>query len=188
MKKFMLLVLALLLVFCVSCTKDTGNEIPDDKTNDVVATDTNDKTDETDTTDETEDTSEITLYYSDKDARGLCAETRQIPSDKTEDALYVVTELLKGTKSENLVNTIPSNTKVNSCAVSDKTCTLDLSSDFISKQGTANEQLAIYSVVNTLCSLDGVDEVQFLIDGQKVMIFGSYIFDEPFSFDDTVVR
>ena len=131
---------------------------------------------------------EVVLYYSNKDASGLFADKIVVPADKADDALFIAEELLKGPQNEELINVIPEGTKVNSCVVSDGLCTLDLSREFISKQGTANEQMAIYSVVNTLCALDSVDEVEFLIDGESVMIFGSYIFDEPFSADDTMIR
>lgn len=184
MKRLLVLLFALLLVFSVACTKNTEEDVLGEGGDNPTITDVTD----TKNKDDEEDNAQVVLYYSDKDARGLCPEVRNVPSDKANDALFVATELFKGAESDELVNTIPANTKINSCVVSDGLCTLDLSSEFISKQGTANEELAIYSVVNTLCRLDGIDEVQFLIDGQKVMIFGSYIFDEPFSEDTSLVR
>ncbi len=168
MKRFIVLFSAVCLLFVSSCTpkkpvtKEINTQTPQKQ---VVK----------------EATKDITLYYADKDAADLYSEIRTVPADKADDAYFVLEELLKGTSLENLTNSIPKGTKVNSCTVENGLCTLDLSADFISKQGTANEQMAIYSVVNTLCCLDGIDEVQFLIDGQKVKIFGSYIFDEPFS-------
>ena len=169
MKKIIVLFSAVCLLFASSCTpkkKPVTQEINPPTPQKQVVEDT---------------TMDITLYYADKDAASLCAETRTVPSDKANDASFVISELLKGTSQDNLTNSIPMGTRVNSCTVENGLCTLDLSAEFISKQGTANEKMAIYSVVNTLCCLDGVDEVQFLIDGQKVKIFGSYIFDEPFS-------
>ncbi len=170
MKKIIVLFSAVCLLFASSCTpkKPVTQEInPPIPQKQVVE----------------QTTKDITLYYADKDAASLCAETRTVPSDKANDASFVIGELLKGTSQDNLTNSIPEGTKINSCTVENGLCTLDLSAEFISKQGTANEKMAIYSVVNTLCLLDGIDEVQFLIDGQKVKIFGSYIFDEPFSPD-----
>jgi len=102
--------------------------------------------------------------------------------------IFVLNELIGGTLNSELVNVIPPQTKVNSATCENGICTVDLSADFISKNGTASEQMAIYSVVNTLCSMDGIDKVQFIIDGKKIMIFGSYIFDQPFEADMSIVK
>ncbi len=177
MKKILVLTLAAIIMLSASCSFGTK---PADKEIVNVNKETEDNIKDA--------TSKVTLYYTDKDASYLCAEVREVPADKADDASFVVNELLKGTDNKELVNVIPKGTRVNSVAVEDGLCTLDLSADFISSQGTANEQMSIYSVVNTLCLLDSVDSVRFLIDGKAVMIFGSYIFDEPFTEDNTIVR
>ncbi len=133
-------------------------------------------------------TEEITLYYASTDAAYLVTEVMEVPSDKAEDPSYVLGKLLDGPSEDGLVNAITKGTNINSVKTEDGLCTVDLSAEFIEKSGTANERMAIYSVVNTLCGLDGVDKVQFLIDGKKIMIFGSYIFDEPFEADKSIVK
>ncbi len=131
---------------------------------------------------------EITLYYASNDAAYLVAESSEAPSDKAEDPSYVLGKLFEGPSDDVLVNAITKGTKVNSVNTEDGLCTVDLSAEFIEKSGTANERMAIYSVVNTLCGLDGIDKDQFLIDGKKIMIFGSYIFDEPFEADESIIK
>lgn len=133
-------------------------------------------------------TEEITLYYASTDAEYLVTESHKVPKDKADDASYVMEKLLAGPVSDGLVNAIAKDTKINSVKVENGICTVDLSGEFIEKSGTANERMAIYSVVNTMCGLDGADKVQFLIDGKKIMIFGSYIFDEPFEADISIVK
>lgn len=176
MKKIIVFLIAVSMLFAVSCNLRGVNKpkIPQkDDGQEVVNTPAKDK---------------ITLYYTDSDASGLYAEVREVDSSKSEDAAFIAEELLKGSTNKELINAIPEGTRLNSCTVKDGLCTVDLSAEFISKNGTANEHLSIYSVVNTLCLLDSVSEVRFLIDGKEVMIYGSYIFDEPFSADSTIIK
>ena len=176
MKKVIILMLAFCMVFAASCgTKSTDKPQTPEKPVQPKPV-------------EAPITEDIKLYYTDNGASGLYAEVRKIEASKAKDPKVIVEELLKGTTSDKLVNVIPEGTKLNSCTVDGGLCTLDLSSQFVSKNGTANEQLSIYSVVNTLCLLDDIEEVRFLIDGKEVMIYGSYIFDEPFAPDTTIVK
>ena len=176
MKRIIVLLLAFCMIFAVSCgSKSTDKPQAPEKPQEPKPI-------------EEPATESITLYYTDSGASGLYAEERKIDASKAKDAATVAQELLKGTTSDRLVSVIPEGTKLNSCTVQDGICTLDLSSQFISNSGTANEQLSIYSVVNTLCLLDDVEEVKFLIDGKEVTIYGSYIFSEPFEPDTTIVK
>ena len=51
---------------------------------------------------------------------------------------------------------------------------MNFKSGFVEKNSgdTVNEKLVIYSVVDSLCFLDNVHCVQFLVDGKKVDTFG----------------
>lgn len=176
MKKFLALTLAFLLVFLGGCTEKTNNsrEITNHKTGEIEEV--------------RQEEAEITLYYADKAATFLVPEVRSAEAKDASDSSFVLSELISGTENDELVNVIPAGTKVNSVTNEDGTCTVDLSPEFISEAGTATVQMTIYSVVNTLCAMEGTDKVQFLIDGEKVMIFGSYIFDEPFEADMSIVK
>ncbi len=178
MKKALVLLLSAFMTVLAACSffgNDKDLELPNGNGKETVNVVENEK-------------EYITLYFTDDKALGLYAEKREIPKDKAQDAEFIITELLKGTTNDEFVDVIPEGTKLNSCTVLDGLCTVDLSQSFISKKGTANVQMSIYSVVNTLCLLDDVDSVKFLIDGEEVMIFGSYIFDEPFEADSTIIR
>ena len=83
---------------------------------------------------------------------------------------------------------IPNDTELNSCTVAGGVCTVDVSEEFVSRKGSANEQMIIYSVVNTLCRMDGIEKVKFLVDGKDVEFFGSYVFDEPFAEDTNLIK
>ena len=173
MKK-LLWVIAVILLFTACGNKNTDTAYTHTEENNTVT--------------EQKQIKEITLYYSEDNASYLVPELREIPGDKADDAEYILNELIKGSKDAKLVNAVPEDTRVISCTVENGICTVNLSKEFLEKNGTASERMAIYSIVNTMCSIDGVEKVQFLIDGEKVMIFGSYIFDEPFEADMSIVQ
>lgn len=131
-----------------------------------------------------------TLYFSDSQAMYLVGEKRDVTvndGDKPEAA--VIRELLKGPKTDDLWDAIPEGTKLLSVNTKNGLCTVDLSSEFVdnSPGGTASERMAIYSVVNSLTSLEGVNKVQFLINGKKREIYTHMIFDEPIARDNDII-
>ena len=95
---------------------------------------------------------------------------------------HVYDDFIKGAKSDENVSLIPDGTRVIGANTEDGVCTVNLSSEFINNAngGSAADTMCVYSIVNSLAELDNVQSVQFLIDGEKVEIFGSFIFDEPF--------
>lgn len=199
MKKFIALVLILCMALSlVSCSVNNNDkasantakmqspETHEDvaESDDIAKEEKGEKSEET----KPEEKMELVLYFSDEEALSLHADIRELDAKITIDEKYVLNELMKGPQAEGLINVIPANTTLNSCEVSQRVCTVDFSAHFLDAAGSASELMAIYSVVNTLCELDTVDCVQFTIDGQKVMAFGSYQFDEPFEADMTLVE
>ena len=132
----------------------------------------------------------VTLYFSDDDAMYLVSEKRDVvinEDDKPEAVVF--RELIKGPQTDNLWDAIPEGTKLLSVNTKNGLCTIDLSKEFVdnSPGGTASERMAIYSVVNSLTSLEGVKNVQFLIDGKKREIYTHMIFDKPIPRDNDII-
>ena len=126
-------------------------------------------------------TATITLYFSTSDAMALKQEERKIA---TQDTLSiektVINELLKGPVSQELVSVIPSGTKLISAETRDGVCYVNFSEEFVTKFTGGTGMLTVYSVVNSLCSIERISSVQILINGEKGAEFGNYVFDEPF--------
>ena len=140
----------------------------------------------TDSSQITNDKVLVTLYFSDSDAMHLVPETRQISegeSDKIETA--IINELLKGPKNTQLAPVLPQDIKLLSAETKDGVCFVNFSADFISKisGGTTQENLALYSIVNSLCELDKVNKVQILVEGKKPASLGSVDLSQPFEAD-----
>lgn len=132
----------------------------------------------------------ITLYFADSDAINVVAEKRDVimtKNDSLEKTVFL--ELMKGPKAQGLHATVPKGTKLLSISTKNGLCTINLSSEFVdnSPGGTASERMTLASVVNTLTELDGIEKVQFLIDGKKREIYTHAIFDEPFSRDEASI-
>ncbi len=102
----------------------------------------------------------------------------------------IVQTLVKGPIDENLAPAIHGEVEVLSAKVKNGLCTLDLSSEFkeFNTGGSSKETMAIYSIVNTLCSLDNIDRVKINIEGNENPDFGGhYSLDQPFEADMSLV-
>ena len=124
----------------------------------------------------TQDSKTLALYFPLKETNKLKKELRTIKiTDTLPVEQYIVNELIRGTKAANLKSIIASDTELISAQTTDTTCFVNFKSGFVEKN-SGNEEvenLIIYSIVNSLCELENVNFVQFLVDGKKVDKFGS---------------
>lgn len=118
-------------------------------------------------------TQEVNLYFSDDQAMYLVAEKRGIQiesSDQKQLAAAVVNELIAGPKQARLHATIPQGSSLLSLEIADGLATVNLNQDFQSKHsgGSTGEMMTIYSLVNSLTDLQGIQQVQLLVEGKKL--------------------
>ena len=156
--------------------KTNGGEIGPMKREDVVI----------DTIVETQPTNEemLTLYFGDDNATKLEKEIRKVSVNPNQPVeRYVVEQLIAGPAVKGHISTIPSETKIRDIKTADGICYLDLSADFVNKHngGSTGELMTIFSIVNSLCELEHIDTVQFLIEGEKQDEYKGHIeFSNPF--------
>lgn len=135
------------------------------------------------------DTTDLKLYFATTDSRGLKIEERKVITiDTISIEKTIVNELLKGPSSHELSSAIPDGTKLLNIETKDGVCYVNLSGEFISKFSGGTGTLAVYSIVNSLCSVESVTSVQILIEGEKGAVFGSYVFDEPLEANMEIVK
>ncbi len=111
----------------------------------------------------------VTFYFSDEQAMYLLPEERTITKgDKSLEAA-VIQDLINGPEKDGLVRTIPEGTKLISITVVNGVANVNFSKEFQSKHwgGSAGETMTLYSVVNSLGELTGIEKVQFLLEGEK---------------------
>lgn len=70
---------------------------------------------------------------------------------------------------------VPAGTTVLGVACHDSLLTVDLSADIAAVVGESDEYLTVYSLVNSLCGIPGVDCVQLLIEGQRVETLAGHV-------------
>lgn len=125
-------------------------------------------------------TDEVTLrlHYADDEEEKLLIEERTVTLNMTDTMQEaVIKELIKGPQTEGAVNLFPEGAKVNSVWIKDGICYVDLNSE-VQKRfvgSIQDEELLIYSIVNSLCGLSGIEYVQILIDGERVDVFFSNV-------------
>ncbi len=108
----------------------------------------------------------VTLYFADSQAQYLVAERREVPLSKPSLAELVFDELLAGPRRPDLLPTIPAGTRLRSLIMFREIAQLNLSAQFRENYtgGSAFEQMALYSIVNSLTELSGINSVFFLLE------------------------
>lgn len=137
----------------------------------------------------TTETTLVKLYFATSDAMALKVEERKVETQDTVSIeKTIVNELIKGPTSPELISVIPTGTKVISVDTKESVCYVNLSKEFVSKFAGGSGKLALYSIINSLCSLESITSVQFLIEGDTNVEFGDYVFIEPYTADMDIVQ
>lgn len=122
---------------------------------------------------------ETKVYYPSEEGEALKEET--ITVDEKDKYLAVLEQCVQDS------SVLPKNLKIYSAVVEGKTCTVDLSEEINQLKGSTATTMGVYTMVNTLCSFEEVDDVVFLVNGKKQVALDQMIFDEPFTFDPDIV-
>ncbi len=138
----------------------------------------------------TEDNITINLYFPDNKGEKLAVEKRTVDVQQTlslEKA--IVSELIKGPTGKELRPSIPEGTKLISIETKDGICYVNFSNEFCTKSssGSAATTFTLYSIVNSLCSLEKVSSVQILVNGETGVEFGNYVLDIPYEFNSDLI-
>jgi len=128
----------------------------------------------------------VTLYFADKTGARLLPERRTIVVNP--DVLleqYIVEAIIKGPAEDGHYPVISPDVKlVNSVERREGICSVNLNGDFLSKgpSSPVTDEVAVYSIVDSLMEVPGVKKVQFLIDSDNVGKFKGNI-DLSLQFD-----
>lgn len=108
----------------------------------------------------------LTLYFSNSEGTGLVKENRTVHySTNISVEKLIMEQLIEGPKGENAVATVPSDTKLISVTVVEGVCYVNLADAFKNQNVKVNEEIVLYSIVNSLTELTGVTKVQLSING-----------------------
>lgn len=117
----------------------------------------------------------VKLYFVSAEGAGLEAEMRTIP--KTEGlARQTLQELLKGPKNKNLSSPLPAGVELLDINIKPEgLCIIDLNSQAQRVDDEKQEQMMVYALVNTVGQFPAVQEVTFMINGEKINQLGGYM-------------
>ncbi|MPM14932.1 hypothetical protein SDC9_61296 [bioreactor metagenome] len=131
----------------------------------------------------------VTLYFPRQDGKDLGSEQRNLTVGKgVTTSTAVVTALLAGPTGKGLVSLMPKDTGLLDVRLENGVCYVNFSAAFAASPLKDDPQgaLLLYSVVNTLGSLSGVEKVQLLVEGETIPSFGGVSTLSPLKADNSL--
>lgn len=117
----------------------------------------------------------VALYFPRALGKGLGFETRELTLTEDDD-LYVMIAgaLMNGPTDPDLQTFLPAGESLLGVWMDDGVCYVNFADDFLAQapMGVAEQNLLLYSVVDTLGNLDSVTSVQLLVEGERLSEFG----------------
>ena len=114
------------------------------------------------------ETEKVKLYYATEDGNNLYQITRNVHYSSNVPLEQVVLNYLsESPNQEGAKSPIPEGTKVLSVVINDNTCYVTLDSGFLNLPEWESREVAIYSIVNTLCELNTISKVQLIVSTEK---------------------
>ena len=87
------------------------------------------------------------------------------------------------------IEAIPVGTKVNSANIISGICYIDLSKEFEENVLDTKSDLVVYSVVNSITNINGIDKIMITVEGQVLDNYrGSIDLSEPLSFNKEILK
>ena len=114
----------------------------------------------------------ITLYFTNEKGDALVPEERTVYYNSNVPLERVVVEqLMKGPDQEGLYPTLPAGINIMAVTTDNDNCYLNLDSVFISDALGIQEDIPIYSIVNSLTDACQMKNVQISVNGESNMVF-----------------
>jgi len=114
----------------------------------------------------------VTLYFANETGDLLKKTTRNIfytGSSSIEE--LVINQIINGPTESGLYATVAEGTTLLNVSTREGICYVDFNEKFLEKLPDVSENVAIYSIVNSLVELPGINKVQFRINGQPADTF-----------------
>ena len=107
----------------------------------------------------------LTLYYATLDGKNLVKVNKNIHYNSNLPLEQKIMEYLtKDPSDENAKAPLSSSIKIYSLAVSDGICYVSIDGGLLTQTADVTEQVAIYSIVNSLCELDDINKVKITVE------------------------
>ena len=115
---------------------------------------------------------ELKLYFANETGDGLVPVFRSVVYNSNISMERLALEqVINGPNTDICFPTISKDTKINSLNVRDGVCYVDFDSSFLVEPYNVTSDVALYSIVNTIAELPGVNKVEFTVGGEEPFIF-----------------
>lgn len=124
----------------------------------------------------------VRLFFPARESGLLTSESRTLTLHEGDSAVEaIMSALMEGPQTESLSPLLPEGFQMLTVRVESGTCYLNLPRLDVSllPEGLEAQQLLVRGLVNSLCSANGVDRVQLLLDGQVAASFGQVDISGP---------
>lgn len=131
-----------------------------------------------------------TVYYTDADRRYLVGQSRSVNLSSREELPVLLLEQMRTPPDRTgLRSVLPEGCRILGVSVKDGLCTVDLSTEFDSRHFYTHtgQILSLMGIVNTLCALEEIDQVEFTVEGNLLVHYGSLTIPGPLVPDERVV-
>ncbi len=135
--------------------------------------------------------SDLKLFFANETGTRLLEVDKSVrDSNSVSPERTVIRQLLAGPDPGEGFAVVPSNASLLSISIREGVCYLNFDESFVSGMEAGKEELAIYAIVNSLTSLDGIEQVQFAINSSSEVVLGlsKLSLTEPFSFNPDIVE
>ncbi len=144
------------------------NEQPfvNDSGNVVGLMSANDYIDDTDESLNSLQWAEMSLYYSDASGQNLVCEQKKVAySGNISIERAVIENLIDEPDSKDAKSALPKNLKLLGVSTKDGICYVNFDAVFLTAMVDVSADVTVYSIVNSLCEIDNIKQVQILVNG-----------------------
>ena len=121
----------------------------------------------------------LKLYFANKSGSGLVERSEEVVyNSNISMEKLIVEKIIEGPETTDAFPTISDKTKIISVSVKDGICYVDLGKDASETTLDVSEEVAVYSIVNSLSELSDVNKVQISIEGKSDRMFRENIYLE----------
>lgn len=120
----------------------------------------------------------MSLYFANEDGDGLEEVQVKVNYDGTVSLEQLIIQRLidgpsaiDGLEDKPVHATIPKGTVIQKTSIREGVCYVYFNAEFLNKLPNITDEVAIYSVVNSLCEVSSINKVQFMIDGSTISTY-----------------
>ena len=133
---------------------------------------------------------ELTLYYTDEYHRYLIGKNISVNLASQDNVIgYLVAQLMTAPEEMGLFSPLPVGTLLLDSTVADGTCALNFSPGFETRAFPQShaQRTTLLSLVNTLTQLDGIEQVEFYLEGNLMARYSQLNISSALVFDESAI-